>query len=114
MQQIVDLEGSHEYLELNIALLSVAIDSPSDLRRAAEEWRVGAPLLSDRGRKVSETYGVLRWAVPSGEPGHTFVLVGTDGRVKWVRDYGAPENGGLMNVPLAILLPELKRHASQQ
>jgi hypothetical protein len=32
------------------------------------------------------------------EPGHTFVLVEADGRVAWVRDYGAPENGGLMYV----------------
>jgi|GEM_PF-2942796 len=24
-----------------------------------------------------------------GEPGHVFVLVGKDGLVKWIRDYGA-------------------------
>jgi hypothetical protein len=36
--------------------------------------------------------------------------VGKDGRVKWLRDYGAPENGGLMNVPVARLIPEIKRH----
>jgi hypothetical protein len=33
------------------------------------------------------------------EPGHAFFLVGSDGRVAWVRDYAAPEHGGLMYVP---------------
>jgi hypothetical protein len=45
--------------------------------------------------------------MPNGEPGHTFVLAGKDGKVKWVRDYGAPENGGLMWVSVAMLHQEL-------
>ena len=51
----------------------------------------------------------MRWQMPTtGEPGHTFVLVGADGRVLWVRDYGAPENGGLMYVLPDQLLEELR------
>ncbi|MBI2176725.1 MAG: hypothetical protein HYU38_00020 [Candidatus Tectomicrobia bacterium] len=49
---------------------------------------------------------MLQWA-HAGEPGHTFVLVGTDGKVLWVRDYGAPENGGLMYVPVSALIKEI-------
>ena len=41
---------------------------------------------------------MMRWQAATGEPGHTFILVDEEGRVAWVRDYGAPENGGLMYV----------------
>jgi hypothetical protein len=33
--------------------------------------------------------------------------VGKDGRVKWVKDYGAPENGGLMYVEVDELRQEV-------
>jgi hypothetical protein len=42
-----------------------------------------------------------------GEPGHTFVLVDESGMVAWVRDFGAPENGGLMCVVPDQLVPLL-------
>ncbi len=48
----------------------------------------------------------------SGEPGHTFVLVDGDGRVRWIRDYGAPENGGLMYVEVDELVAELAAQLS--
>jgi hypothetical protein len=49
----------------------------------------------------------MQWAMPSGEPGHTFVLVGKDGKVKWIWDYGAPDNGGRMYVPPNEFVPEI-------
>jgi hypothetical protein len=48
--------------------------------------------------------------MPTGEPGHTFVLVGKDGRVVWVRDYGAMEHGGAMYVPVRDLVAQLGKH----
>lgn len=110
MQQVVDLEGSQEFRALGVALVSIAIDPVDQLAQAAREFAITTPLLSDRGRKVSEAYGVLRWAMASGEPGHTFVLVGKDGRVRWIRDYGARENGGLMYVPVEVLSHEISQH----
>jgi hypothetical protein len=65
-------------------------------------------VLADQDNRVAHKYGVMRWQMATGEPGHTFVLVGSDGRVSWVRDYGAPENGGLMYVLPDQLLKELK------
>ncbi|BDG61184.1 hypothetical protein caldi_22740 [Caldinitratiruptor microaerophilus] len=44
---------------------------------------------------MAHPYGVMRWAV-GNEPGHPFVLVDASGQVRWLRDYDAPENGGLM------------------
>ena len=34
----------------------------------------------------------------TGEPGHTFFLVGADGNIVWLRDYGGVEHGGVMYV----------------
>jgi peroxiredoxin len=68
------------------------------------------PLLSDSDHSVSQAYDVLQWAVASGEPGHTFVLVKADGTIGWVRDYGAPENGGLMYVPVPDLVQQVSEH----
>ncbi len=53
---------------------------------------------------------MLRWAVGTGEPGHTFVLVDEEGEVDWIRDYGAPENGGVMYVPVAELVEKIQSH----
>lgn len=103
----MDLEDSPDFQSLNVALVSIAIDPVADLSQAVKEFGITTPLLSDEGRTVSERYAVLRWAMPNGEPGHTFVLVGKDGKVKWVRDYGAPENGGLMWVSVDVLYREI-------
>ncbi len=110
MQQIVDLQNDAQFQARNIALISIATDSVAELKAAADEWAITTPLLSDTNKQVSEAYNVLQWAVPSGEPGHTFVLVNTDGTVVWVRDYGAPENGGLMYVPPTELVQAIAEH----
>src|SRR4030067_1118228 len=92
MQQIVDLHNDADFQALGVELVSLAFDSPSELASGAAEYGVrGVPLLTDTDHKVSEAYGVLEWAIDTGEPGHTFVLVDSEGTIAWVRDYGAPE-----------------------
>jgi peroxiredoxin len=110
MQQIVDLQNDPEFQAMNVELLSIAFDSPDELAAGAGEYGISdVPLLTDSDKSVSEAYDVLQWAVASGEPGHTFVLVNKDGEVAWIRDYGAPENGGVMYVPVE----DLKRQISK-
>jgi len=60
-------------------------------------------MLVDPDATVSTAYDVMQWAVGTGEPGHTFILVDAAGEIAWIRDYGAPENGGLMYVPIEEL-----------
>jgi|SRR5581483_4288675 len=108
MQQIVDLQKDASFHTLDVALVNIGSDPLNDLRNAAQQYQVTTPLLSDQDRSVSRAYSVLQWAMPTGEPGHTFVLVGVDGKVKWIRDYGAPPNGGLMYVPPPELFREIK------
>lgn len=106
MQQVVDLEGSPQFQSLGVALLSITTDSTPEITQAAQQWAIQTPILSDRTAEVSQSYGVMQWA-HGREPGHTFVLVGKDGQVKWIQDYGAPQNGGLMYVEVAELHQEI-------
>lgn len=108
MQQIVDLEADPEFQALGVELVSVAFDDAATQKSAAEAVGVvDTPMLVDADRSVSEEYGVLQWAVGTGEPGHTFVLVDGEGQIAWERDYGAPENGGLMYVPSQELVDQI-------
>jgi len=74
-------------------LISIAKDSPQEMRQVAAEFGItGVPPLTDADGAVSEAYDVLKWAIDTGEPSHTFILIGTDGKVHWIQDYGAPDN----------------------
>jgi peroxiredoxin len=85
--------------------LSIAFDSADEQASAAAELGLDASrLLIDADGAVSRAYGVLEWAVATGEPGHTFVLVDETGEVIWLQDYGAEENGGRMYVPMGELV----------
>ena len=94
-----------------MAIVSIAFDSEAEQATAIVEYSItDVPMLSDADHSVSQAYDVLQWAVASGEPGHTFVLVDTDGKIAWVQDYGAPENRGVMYVPVEELVLEVKAH----
>jgi peroxiredoxin len=96
--QVGDLHKFPKFIALGVELLSLSPDRPEEWRAAAADFKVSpdAILLSDQGNKVATAYDVMRWGV--GEPGHTFILVDKNGRIAWVKDYGAPQNGGLMYV----------------
>lgn len=111
MQQIVDLQSDREYQSLGVELVSIAFDPPAQQAAGMAEYGIeGVPMASDSEGSVSEAYDVLQWAVASGEPGHTFVLVDERGVVLWIRDYGAPENGGVMYVPPPDLVTQIAAH----
>jgi peroxiredoxin len=112
MQQIVDLQNDPEFRSLDVALVSIALDSLEEM--AAEAAILGItdiPLLSDPDAKVSASYDVLQWAVVSGEPSHTFVLVDQSGNIAWIKDYGAPDNPDrTMYVPVQELIDAIQEN----
>jgi peroxiredoxin len=95
---------------MDITILSIAFDPPSEQAASKLEYGIAVPMLVDLDHSVSETYNVLQWAVGTGEPGHTFILVDADGKIAWIQDYGAPENGGLMYVPVDELTSKMADH----
>lgn len=110
----MDLQESTEFESLGVRLLSISPDHTDSWREVERTYGLETPLLSDVGNGIASRYGVMEWRVPrdaaieSAEPGHTFVLVDEAGRVAWIRDYGAQENGGLMYVPPADILREIE------
>ncbi len=98
MQQVVDLQRDKAFEDLNVQLLAISPDPVSAWKREGGTMGVSVPMLSDPGNTVWMKYGTPGWMMATGEPGHTFFLVGGDGKIVWLRDYGAPEHGGAMYV----------------
>jgi peroxiredoxin len=114
MQQIVDLHEDPAFQALDVAFLSIAFDSAEEQAAGAIEYGIrDVPLLVDIDHSVSEAYDVLKWAVASGEPGHTFILLDADGQIVWIRDYGAPDNPErTMYVPIVDLVTQIRDNLS--
>jgi peroxiredoxin len=109
MQQVVDLQGDQEFRSTHITLLSISPDPVSAWQQEGDDLGITLATLSDDGNTVANEYGVMQWGMPTGEPGHTFVLIDANGKVAWIRDYGAPEHGGVMYVPPDQLLRDLQQ-----
>lgn len=85
------MQSDPNFQALNVAFVSIAFDSADQLNAAKQEYGiVDVPLLVDANQQVSSDYDVLKWAVGTGEPGHTFILVDANGEIVWIRDYGSP------------------------
>ena len=63
------------FQQTDVALISIAFDSMAEQQQAAREYGISVPMVIDADHRISEAYDVLKWAVASGEPGHTFILV---------------------------------------
>jgi peroxiredoxin len=109
--QVVDLQRSQEFEDLGVELVSIAPDPVEEWRADGERYGIRdyATVLSDAKNKVANRYDVMKWAAATGEPGHTFILIDESGEVSWIRDYGAPENGGIMYVVPIQLVEELRQ-----
>jgi len=109
MEQVVDLQNSGEFKEIGVEIVSIAIDPAEDQAPAALELGITVPMLVDTNGDVSARYDVLKYALPNGEPSHTFVLVNADGDIAWLKDYGAPDNPNrTMYVEINELYREIK------
>jgi peroxiredoxin len=109
MQQIVDLQQDANFQTLNVAILSIAFDSAEEQQQGIAEFGIsGVPMLVDADGTVSLAYDVLKWAAGTGEPGHTFILVDSQQRIVWIRDYGSPTlPNPTMYVPIDELVTQI-------
>jgi alkyl hydroperoxide reductase subunit AhpC len=111
MQQIVDLQNDPDFQAIGVSILSIAFDPQEQQAAGKLDYGIkNVPMLVDADHSVSQDYGVLQWAVGTGEPGHTFILVDSEGRIAWIQDYGAPENRGVMYVQVEELTMEVSKY----
>ena len=65
------------------------------------------PVLADPGLRVSQTYNANQYGMMgTSTDGHTFIVVGPDGKIRWRADYGGPPNY-TMYVPISNLLADM-------
>lgn len=89
-QQMRDLQRDADKLAaLNVQLVTITVDPIDQLRDNMRRERLeGMTLLADTDLSVSRTYQMLYTGMMGGtRPGHSFVLVGTDGKILWRRDF---------------------------
>ena len=106
----MDLQTDPDFQDLNVSFVSIAFDNATEQADAVRSYSIAdVPLLVDADHKVSEAYDVLQWAVGTGEPGHTFILVDADGKIAWIRDYGSPNlPNPVMYVPPTDLVEQIR------
>jgi len=90
-------------------IISITNDPYDQLRQKAGDMGLTIPVLADENGAVCNSYGTLRYGMMMGmNPGHTFVLIGTDGHIRWRADYGGPPKY-TMYLPPDQLLHDLKQ-----
>lgn len=105
----MDLQNSAEFQAMDVEIVSIARDPAQEQAPAAQELGIIAPMLVDAKSEVTNAYDVMKYALPNGEPSHTFVLVDSNGNIVWLKDYGAPDNPNrTMYVEIDELYREIK------
>lgn len=107
--QIRDID-SHlgEFRALGIdTVATIAIDPLSALKETAADYNLSTPVLSDAGVSVSRAYTANDYGMMGkSRDGHTFIVVGPDGRIRWRADYGGPPKY-TMYLPVPDLLADI-------
>lgn len=109
-RQIDDIQGDlAKFKQLGIdEIAAIAIDPAGAQQQRAQLRGISFPVLADADLAVSRLYDALSYGMMGGtRPGHTFILVGPDGTIRWRADYGGPPDF-TMYVPNATVLAELE------
>ncbi len=113
--QITDMEARWgEFEELGVdRAVSITSDPLDALKQKVESEGISTPVLSDPDLAVSETYDANSYGMMGGSRnGHTFIVVGPEGEIKWRADYGGPPDY-TMYVPVENLLADLRQGLEQ-
>lgn len=108
--QLSDIEerwGDFEAFGID-AIVSITTDPVNALAQKVQLEDLSSPVLSDRDLAVSKIYDSNSYGMMGGSHnGHTFILVGPEGDIRWRTDYGgAPDY--TMYLPVDSLLSDLR------
>ena len=95
----IQLDTSNEVVELKIT---------AAITTKARDMGLTIPVLSDPALAVSRQYQASSYGMMgASRDGHTFILVGPDGTIRWRADYGGPPKY-TMFLPTSSLLADIK------
>lgn len=108
--QIKDIEANiQQFQVLGIdTMVSITSDPLDALKQKVADEGLSTPVLSDPGLMVSRAYNANQYGMMGeSSDGHTFIVIGPDGRIKWRADFGgAPKY--TMYVPISTLIADMK------
>ncbi len=88
-------------------IATVTTDPLPALRRKVKDEDLSTPVLSDPDLAVSRTYDTNSYGMMGrSRNGHSFIVVGENGRIRWRADYGGPPRH-FMYVKVPSLLADL-------
>lgn len=108
--QIKDIDSNlGQFQALGIdRVVTIAVDPLSALKEAATDAGLTTPVLADADLTVSKAYTANDYGMMGQSlDGHTFIVVGPDGRIRWRADYGGAPNY-TMYLPVANLLADIR------
>ncbi len=90
------------------AVLSITTNDLGDIARKVSDMGLSTPTLSDPDMAIGRQYEADRFGMhPGSSLGHTFILVGPNGIIRWRADYGGPP-AYRMFIPVDQLLSDIK------
>ena len=110
LQQMVDVDKDYStFKQMGLVVVSITTDTPSSLGTWAHNNGISNMMvLADPSSQVDNEYTTTGASVgsmhPGMTPGHTFILVGKDGKILWREDYGTTT----MYVPMDQLISTVK------
>src|SRR6266704_6877781 len=108
--QITDLDKNAGQLKAAgiSQVISITGDPIGPITQKTHDMGLSTPVLSDPGLTVSKQYHANSYGMMGmGRDGHTFILVGPDGKIRWRADYGGKPKF-IMFLPTASLLADIK------
>jgi peroxiredoxin len=108
--QIKDIESNFgRFQALGIdTMVSITTDPLDALKQKVADEGISTPVLSDPNLAVSRRYSANQYGMMGeSSDGHSFIVVGPDGRIRWRADYGGAPNY-TMYVPISPLVAAMK------
>lgn len=111
LRDIQNASGAFQRLGVS-AVITITTNPLSALQQKVADEGITELVLSDESFAVSRAYNATAYGMMAGSAdGHTFILVGPDGLIRWRADYGGPPDY-TMYVPISNLVADIKAGAS--
>jgi len=108
--QLKDIQSnSNQFHSLGIdTIVSITTDPLDALKQKVADEGITLPVLFDQGLTVSQAYNANSYGMMgNSRDGHSFIVVGPDGRIRWRADYGGAPNY-TMYVPVSNLIADIR------